>query len=99
MKRQLKRWIMRKFYAHEARVKLVLRVWVQDRFSTSSHVAIHKIKVNRKGTVVTLWTSRPGILIGRMGKDLQDMERSLEQAMGHPVKVSIQEFNPFGYYV
>ncbi|MCY4657350.1 MAG: 30S ribosomal protein S3 [Gammaproteobacteria bacterium] len=43
---------------------------------------------------ITIHTSRPGIVIGRNGRDIEDLRAKLSQMMGLPVTVNIAEINP-----
>ena len=40
---------------------------------------------------ITLYTARPGIVIGKKGEDIEVMRKELTKLAGHPVQVAIEE--------
>ena len=61
------RWYAgRKDYAEKLHEDLKLREWIVKRWS---HAGISKIEIERIGKVIrfTIWTARPGVVIGKGG--------------------------------
>lgn len=54
---------------------------------------IHRIKIRKRS--VTIYTSRPGFIIGRQGDNFRKLEDSLSLTAGYPVKLYLKEYNPF----
>ena len=57
------------------------------------YASVPRIVIERASTRtrVTIWTSRPGIVIGRKGQELDSLRDSLNRAAGKDVRLEIQE--------
>ncbi|WP_077929289.1 30S ribosomal protein S3 [Wohlfahrtiimonas populi] len=55
--------------------------------------AVSKIQITRpsKSAQVTIFTARPGIVIGKKGEDIEKLRTKLTKIMGCPVHVAIEE--------
>jgi len=55
--------------------------------------AVSRVEIERKGdkAAVTLWTARPGIVIGKKGAEVDVLRKELEKIAGGPVTVNIVE--------
>ena len=40
---------------------------------------------------VNLFTAKPGMIIGRGGKGIEDLKAEVEKAVGHPVNVNVMD--------
>ena len=58
------------------------------RFASVPRVVIERASTR---TRVTIWTARPGIVIGRKGQELDSLRDSLNQVTGKDVRLEIQE--------
>ena len=58
------------------------------RYASVPRVVIERAS-NR--TRVTIWTSRPGIVIGRKGQELDSLRDSLNKVVGKEIRLEIQE--------
>ena len=69
---------------------LKLRKYVFNRLKKAG---VGRVLIERKAKriEVTIYTSRPGIVIGRSGKDIQQLEEELKNVSKREVKVLIQE--------
>ncbi|MBS4028251.1 MAG: 30S ribosomal protein S3 [Ignavibacteriales bacterium] len=69
---------------------LKLRKYVFNRLKKAS---VGRVLIERKAKriEITIFTSRPGIVIGRSGKDIQQLEEELKKVSKNEVKVLIQE--------
>jgi small subunit ribosomal protein S3 len=58
-----------------------------------AHAALSKIVIERpaQNISITLYTARPGIVIGKKGEDIEVMRKELTKLAGHPVQVAIEE--------
>ena len=58
-----------------------------------SHASIGRIVIERpaKNARVTLYSARPGVVIGKKGEDIEALKRDLQKIVGVPVHVSIEE--------
>ncbi len=57
------------------------------------HASISRIQINRpaNNAHITIYTARPGLVIGKKGEDIDALRRDLSSMMGIPVQVSVEE--------
>jgi small subunit ribosomal protein S3 len=58
-----------------------------------SHAAVGKIVIERpsKNARITIYSARPGVVIGKKGVDIEGLRNALQKLMGVPVHVNIEE--------
>ncbi len=58
-----------------------------------SHAAVGKIVIERpsKNARITIYSARPGVVIGKKGEDIEGLRTALQKLMGVPVHVNIEE--------
>jgi small subunit ribosomal protein S3 len=58
-----------------------------------AHAAVSKIIIERpaKNAKITIYSARPGIVIGKKGEDIESLRSSLQGLMGVPVHLNIEE--------
>ena len=58
-----------------------------------ANAAVSKIIIERpaKNAKITIYTARPGIVIGKKGEDIETLRASLQSLMGIPVQLNIEE--------
>lgn len=58
-----------------------------------AHAALSKIVIERpaKNARITLYTARPGVVIGKKGEDIEALRRELSKMMSVPVTLNIEE--------
>ncbi|MEK7264236.1 MAG: 30S ribosomal protein S3 [Bacteroidota bacterium] len=80
----------KKDFALQLSEDIKLRKYVFNRLKKAG---VGRVLIERKTkrVEVTVFTSRPGIVIGRSGKDIQQLEEELCKVSGKEVKVLIQE--------
>jgi small subunit ribosomal protein S3 len=84
------RWYGGKDYAKTLENDVAIRTYLTTRLRRA---ALSKIEIERKGdkTMVTLWTARPGIVIGKKGSEVDQLRKDLEKLTGGAVTVDIIE--------
>lgn len=84
------KWYMDKGYADALVEDVRLRRYVKRKLYAA---AISKVEIERAANriKVTLYTARPGIIIGRGGKGVDDLRADLETTTGKQVAVNVQE--------
>ena len=77
-------------YAHLLHEDLRIRRLVEG---TLKRAGISLVEIERfpKQVSVTIWTARPGIVIGRKGVSVKALRRELEEMTGKRVSVDVQE--------
>jgi len=58
-----------------------------------SHASVGRVVIERpaKNARVTVFSARPGVVIGKKGEDIEQLKQDLQRRMGVPVHVSIEE--------
>lgn len=58
-----------------------------------SHASVSRILIERpaKNARITIFSARPGVVIGKKGEDIEQLRTDLQRIMGIPVYVSIEE--------
>ncbi|MCB9988355.1 MAG: 30S ribosomal protein S3 [Rhodospirillales bacterium] len=84
------RWFADRGYADKLVADLKLREYVKDRLKAAG---ISKVIIERaaQNTKVTVYTARPGVIIGKKGADIEKLRRDLSQRAGGDVALNIIE--------
>ena len=84
------RWYAGKEYADTLVEDLKLRQYIHDRLKPAG---ISKVLVERaaQNTRVTIYTARPGLIIGRKGSDIEKLRRDLSKRAKGDVSLNIVE--------
>ena len=84
------RWFDDRNYAEKLVQDLELRKFVQERLKAAG---ISKVVIERaaKNTRVTVYTARPGVIIGKKGADIEKLRKELSQRAGSEVALNIVE--------
>jgi small subunit ribosomal protein S3 len=79
-----------KDYAENLLVDLRVREFVKKKLAAAS---VSRVEIERPAQTakVTVYTARPGIVIGKKGEDVEALRNTLSQKMGVPVQVNIEE--------
>ena len=80
----------RKTYAQYLLNDLEVREYLRRRLAQAS---VSRIEIERPAQTarITIYTARPGIVIGKKGEDVERLRRTLYAMMGVPVHVNIEE--------
>ncbi|MCF8305976.1 MAG: 30S ribosomal protein S3 [Ignavibacteriales bacterium] len=83
-------WYENKSYSSKLQEDQRLRQYIRKRLSKAG---IARIIIDRtsKNVILTLHTSRPGVVIGKSGKDITQLEEELKKLVDKEVKVQITE--------
>ena len=84
------KWFNEKHYLEALHDDLKLRKEIKRRLREG---AVARVEMDRQGNdiVVTIFTARPGIVIGRGGQRAEELRSELEKLCGKKVKLSIKE--------
>jgi len=84
------RWYAEKEYAALLHEDLALKKDLKKRFS---HAGVSRVEVERAANKlkITIHTSRPGIIIGRKGQEVDKLKQEVQKRTGKEVFVNIQE--------
>ncbi len=84
------RWYAEGSYADLLQEDLDLRRYLKGRLS---HAGVSEVEIERAADKlrITIYTSRPGIIIGRKGAEVDKLRDDLMKKMGREVHINIQE--------
>lgn len=77
-------------YAKNLASDMQVREYLQKRLANAS---VSRIQIDRpaKSARITIHTARPGIVIGKKGEDIDTLRKEVEQRMGVPVHIAVEE--------
>jgi small subunit ribosomal protein S3 len=83
-------WYENKSYAGKLAEDKKLRIYIRKRLQNAG---ISSIIIDRtsKNVIITIHTSRPGVVIGKSGKEIAQIEQELKSITDKEVKVQITE--------
>jgi small subunit ribosomal protein S3 len=83
-------WYDEKGFAAKLNEDVMIRNYVRNRLKKAG---ISKIQIERtpKNASITIHTSRPGIVIGKSGKEISQLEEELKKITNKDVKILISE--------
>jgi small subunit ribosomal protein S3 len=77
-------------YAKNLLADLQVREFIKKRLANAS---VSRVEIERSAQTakLTIFTARPGIVIGKKGEDVESLRRVLSKKMGIPVQINIEE--------
>jgi small subunit ribosomal protein S3 len=86
------RWFSKKNYAEQLHEDLKLRKELKKRLS---HAGVSRIDLERAGKklTVSISTSRPGIIIGKKGSEVDNLKEELQKRLSREVYIKINEIH------
>ncbi|MEE9465280.1 MAG: 30S ribosomal protein S3, partial [Candidatus Neomarinimicrobiota bacterium] len=86
----LSTWFERRSFAEKLKEDITLRRYIDHRLTNAgvSHVEISR---TAKKVTVTIHTSRPGIVIGRGGEEVERLRSEIRQLLGQEVQLNVSE--------
>ena len=84
------RWFARKDYGGLLHEDLRLKAMLKSKFA---HAGVSRIDVERAANKLTviIFTSRPGIIVGKKGTEIEKLKKELQVVTGREVNLKIQE--------
>jgi small subunit ribosomal protein S3 len=84
------RWYAERDYAGLLHEDLKLKRMLKKRFS---HAGVSRVEIERAANKlkVSIYTSRPGIIIGRKGAEVDKLKQDIQKRTGKEVFINIQE--------
>ena len=86
------RWFARKDYGALLHEDLGLKVMLKKKFE---HAGVSRVEVERAANKLTIiiFTSRPGIIVGKKGTEIEKLKKDLQVLTGRDINLKIQEIN------
>ena len=77
-------------YAENLTIDMKVREFLSKHLA---HAAVSKIVIERpsQNMNITVFTARPGIVIGKKGEDIEKLRKELSRLAGLPVQVAVEE--------
>jgi small subunit ribosomal protein S3 len=77
-------------YAKMLREDIMVREHLKRKLS---HASVSRVLIERpaKNARITVFSARPGVVIGKKGEDIEALKTDLQKIMGVPVHVNIEE--------
>ena len=85
------RWFAEgKNFAAMIKDDLMVRAFLKKKLA---HASVGRVVIERpaKNAKITIYSARPGVVIGKKGEDIEVLRGSLQKMMGVPVHVNIEE--------
>jgi small subunit ribosomal protein S3 len=84
------RWYAEKEYANLLHEDLALKKDLKKRFA---HAGVSRVEIERAANKlkISIFTSRPGIIIGRKGQEVDKLKQEVQKKTGKEVFINIQE--------
>jgi small subunit ribosomal protein S3 len=84
------RWYAEREYANLLHEDLLLKTELKKRFA---HAGVSRVEVERAANKlkISIYTSRPGIIIGRKGQEVDKLKQEIQKRTGKEVFINIQE--------
>jgi small subunit ribosomal protein S3 len=84
------RWYAEKDYANLLHEDVLLKKDLKKRFA---HAGVSRVEVERAANKlkISIYTSRPGIIIGRKGQEVDKLKQEVQKKTGKEVFINIQE--------
>ena len=91
----IKDWASRWYAGSKEYPELLLKdLMVRDYIKKKlAHASVSRIQINRpaNNAQITVFTARPGIVIGKKGEDIDKLRREVSKMMGVPVHLNVEE--------
>jgi len=83
-------WYDEKNFAEKLHEDIIIRNYINKKLKDAS---INKINIERtaKNITITIFTSRPGIVIGKAGSEVEKLKKELSQLIGYETNVNVSE--------
>ena len=80
----------KKGYAEKLNADMRVRSFIHKKLANAS---VSRVKIERpaQNAKVTIFTARPGVVIGKKGEDVDALRNEVSKMMGIPVQINIEE--------
>jgi len=85
------RWLAeRKDYSDQLAEDIRIRNYIQDRLR---HAAVSKVVIERpaRNARISIYTARPGMVIGKKGEDIEKLRRDVQKLSSEQIHINIEE--------
>ena len=84
------KWFARKDYKEFLHEDLKIQKHIKEKLF---HAGVPKVEIERTGTKIkaSIYTARPGIIIGKKGAEVEKLKKALEKLTGKELSIDIKE--------
>lgn len=84
------KWFADEQYADYLNADLKVREYLEEKLKGAG---VSRIKIERpaRNARITIYTARPGVIIGKKGGDVEDLRQDVSKMLGVPVHLNIEE--------
>jgi len=85
------RWLAeRKDYSDQLAEDIRIRNYIEDRLR---HAAVSKVVIERpaRNARISIYTARPGMVIGKKGEDIEKLRRDVQKLSSEQIHINIEE--------
>jgi small subunit ribosomal protein S3 len=84
------KWYAENDYAEKLQADMEARTFLKKRLMKAG---VSRIKIERpaQNAHITIYTARPGVIIGKKGSEVEDLRKEVSGIMGVPVHIDIEE--------
>ena len=83
-------WFDDKNYANRLKEDIILRKYILNKYENASLSKIVIYRTSKKVTI-TVFTARPGLVIGKGGAEVDSLKKELKKITGYDVQVNVNE--------
>lgn len=84
------KWYAENDYAKKLQADMTVRNFLKKKLAKAG---VSRIKIERpaQNAQITIYTARPGVIIGKKGNDVDELRKAVTKMMGVPVHIDIEE--------
>jgi len=83
-------WYDEKHFAEKLHEDIIIRNYIGKKLKDASVNKVH-IERTAKNITITIFTSRPGIVIGKAGSEVEKLKKELNKLIGYETNVNVSE--------
>ena len=83
-------WFDEKNFADRLKEDIILRKFINKKYESASIGDVEIIRTSKKVSI-TISTSRPGLVIGKGGAEVDSLKKTLNKLIGYDVQVNVHE--------
>ena len=83
-------WFDDKNYANRLKEDIILRKYILNKYENASLSKIVIYRTSKKVTI-TVFTARPGLVIGKGGAEVDSLKKDIKKITGYDVQVNVNE--------
>ena len=83
-------WFDEKNFSDRLKEDIILRKFINKKYESASISDVEIIRTSKKVSI-TISTSRPGLVIGKGGSEVDSLKKILNKLIGYEVQVNVHE--------